>query len=148
MSSIIELLVLWTEDLGVVVECQIIEDLNCSFHAKRAHSETLSALINGLLVRHEEACLDEHLLKLKQVQVDVLVVLQELVLVVSLLQLLVLVSDVPYSSLHLDLHLLDIFGCFNQSLSTHLNLFKFLLPGSLLLDYTSGGTFALSLLIV
>ena len=70
----------------------------------------LPVVSNGLFVRHEIACLDQHFLKLEQVQMDVLVLFQELVLVMGLLHLLVLVSDVPDSSLDLDLHVFDLFG--------------------------------------
>ena len=128
MSSIVELLVLWAEHLWVVIECEVIEHFDCSFHAQGAHCQALLVISNGLLVGHEVTCLDQHLLKLEQVQMDVLVLFQELVLVMGLLHLLVLVSHVPDSSLDLDLHVLDLFGRPDQLLCTLLQFSKVCLP--------------------
>ena len=48
---------------------------------------------------------------------DVLVLLEEAVLIVSLLKALILVPDIANCSLHLFLHILDAFSRFNQLLS-------------------------------
>ena len=89
----------------------VVEDFNGSVHAKRT---LLQVVIDNSLLRRQVARLDEHLLELEQIELDVLALLKELILIVRLLNLRVLLTDVPNCSLHFLLHIFDFFCCIYQ----------------------------------
>lgn len=88
------------------IEDHVVEDFASCIHSKGSN---LQIVADDLLVGLQIACLDEHLLKFQKIQMNVLVLLQKGVLVMSRFQLLILGSYVSNCSFHLLLHVFDVF---------------------------------------
>lgn len=122
-GSSVEVAVLRAKGRWVKVEHHVVEDLDSGIHSQSADFGT--SCLENVLVRVQVARLDEQLLQLEQVKMNVLVLLKEAVLIMSLLQALVLVPHIAHCSLHLLLHILDAFRRLNQLLSSLFDLSKF-----------------------
>lgn len=122
-GSSVEVAVLRAKGRWVKVEHHVVEDLDSGIHSQSADFGT--SCLKNVLVRVQVARLDEQLLQLEQVKMNVLVLLKEAVLIMSLLQALVLVPHIAHCSLHLLLHILDAFRRLNQLLSSLFDLSKF-----------------------
>ena len=122
-GSSVEVAVLRAERRRVKVEHHVVEDLDCGIHSQSA--DFGACCLENVLIWVQVARLDEQLLQLEQVKVDVFVLLEEAVLIMSFLEALVLVPHIAHCSLHLLLHILDAFRRLNQLLSSLFDLSKF-----------------------
>ena len=95
----------------MVVQHQLIENFYSGVHTKRPY---LDFLVDRLLIRLKIAGFNEKLLKLKQIELNVLVLLQESMLVVCFLEFLILRAYTSDCSFHLLLHILYLICRFYQ----------------------------------
>ena len=106
----------------MIAQYHVVEDFDGGVHAERA---LLHVIVDHPLLRRQIAGLYENFLELKQVQLNVLTLLQEVVLVVSFLNASILAANIPNCSLHFLLHVFNFFCSLDQLHGRLENLLEF-----------------------